>query len=199
MTSTNTSDNTRKAPSQLSSQRKRTRMPRGTTTFGQVLDELRARYVFHNRDLVGNGNLLTLSDIEQISRMSTRLDAIVAMSTERRYRLVSAVAEALIEHLTERGRWPNLLLGLRQRVEEQLLSAIENDLVTFEQNRLSIDVVNRLVEWTNRPLEQLAADIYEPGATLKKVCRKWCEGETEEGSNEYVFAPGESDRGRHAP
>jgi hypothetical protein len=154
--------------------RSRKRIPRGTTAFGQTLDELRARYVFHNRDLCDQAPAITMSDIEQISRMSTRLDAIVGMSDDRRHRLIDALATAIVQYISERGRWPKPLPGLDVRIRERLLAAARKDLNSFEDQRLSVDIVNRLMEWTKLPIERIALDVlYEPSATLNDVCLKW--------------------------
>jgi hypothetical protein len=152
--------------------------------------------VFHNKDLSKRVNLFAVSDVEQISRMSNRVDAVVGMSEERRQRLIGRLAKAIARYVSEKGRWPQLLPGLETRIEQQLADAVEADIADMETQSLSVDIVEKLTQLTGLPIEQLAFDLYEPTATIDTVCTKWCR-ERMEGGNEDRFAAKRTARTGH--
>jgi hypothetical protein len=137
---------------------RRTQAPRSMTAFGRALSELRTTYSFHNQDLVGEHGL-SHSQAEQLSRISTRLEAVRSMSPERCERLVADTVAAIVQRL--RQTWDDVTLPpeLYDNLYERLLAAAKRDREAAKRSNLALRVGELLEQMTGRSLAQLAVDL----------------------------------------
>ena len=139
------------------SSKKHSRRPSSTTSFGVALHELRTQYLFHANQLPDLG-LLSRTDVEQISRLSSRRGAIATWSDERLEKLIGGIAHSITSFLeVERG----LIVpeGLKIRLEQKLKIAAHKDLIETTQTPLAFSIATRLEELTGRSLIQLDFDL----------------------------------------
>jgi hypothetical protein len=144
-------------------------LPKSSTFFGHALDELRDAYKFHNRDLAID-QILTPTNIQQLSRMSNDRDDLLSMNADHRMQLIDSIAKAIVTFLGNH-QWSGL--DIPPRVEEgicrRLVDAVQQDREAYLDQSSAMVFADWASEQTGLSIRQLALYTESPGFTLNDL------------------------------